>query len=97
MVGRVWERKILFGPGLLTARRSTWSRILLRHIGHQLYFDATVLSASCGSLVVGDCIVLTNPDEIKLVRGDVVLRREIVDNRIGAALAQLIVVLSVPN
>src|SRR6266851_1105747 len=62
-------------------------------IGHQADIHAAVLGTAVGSLIRLHRLVLTQPDQINLVGRNTLLRRQILNHSIGAALAQIVVVL----
>ena len=70
-------------------------RWLLAHVGHQLDIDTAILSPACRGAVAGDLLILADSDKIELVRRNVVLRRQIVHDRVCATLAELVVVVGV--
>ena len=62
-------------------------------VREQLNLHAAVLLAAVRRAVVCNGVVLADADQVEPVRGNVVLRGQILHHRIGAALAQVIVVL----
>jgi len=60
---------------------------------HQTNVDTAILSPAFRCLIGLDRLILTDADQVNLVSRDIVLRREILNHRTGAALAQIIVVI----
>src|SRR5689334_13245716 len=80
---------------LLTAgSRGAGLRRLRKTVAHQSHVDTAVLCATGGTSVLRNRIVLAQSDQENLVRGYVVLLRQVLDHGIGAALAELVVVIS---
>src|SRR5437588_12280098 len=88
------------GRNTLHGRRSR--RWLLRgrtfdRIGHQADIDATVFGSAIPGLVRIYRLVLAQSHQVDLVGGNAVLRSQILNYGIGAALAQAIVVIGVAD
>ncbi len=66
-------------------------------IRQQPHLDAPVLLASFRGRVRSHFLVLADADQVEAVRGNPILRRQVLHHRIGAALAQVIVVLGRPG
>src|SRR5581483_6234762 len=68
--------------------------LIAAHVREELDLHAAVLLAAVSCRVVGNRIVFADADEVEAVRGNVVLRSQVLNNCVSAALAQVIVVLS---
>src|ERR1035437_4531618 len=68
-----------------------------RAVRHQGYVHATVLGPPRGAGVHGYGIVLAQTNQVNLVRRNVIFLGEVLDDGVGAALAELIVVIRRPN
>jgi hypothetical protein len=64
-------------------------------VGEQANVYAAVLGAAFAGRVVGDFLILADADQIEAVGGDGILRREVLNDGVGAALAKLVVVVGV--
>ena len=67
--------------------------MIAAHVRQQLNLHAAVLLAAFGGVVIGNGVVLANADQVEAMRGNVVLRCQVLHHSIGAALAQIVVVL----
>src|SRR5208283_753746 len=66
-------------------------------IGHQPDIHAAVLGATTSCFIRLDRLILAQPDQINLVGWNALLGRQVLNHRIGAALAQIVVVLRAAN
>jgi len=61
--------------------RRIWLRGLLRnYVGHQANVHPTILGATLGRLVIGDRLILAQPDHVNLVCRHIVLGRQVLDH-----------------
>src|ERR1039458_5323114 len=86
------RRRIRTRRRSLVAGRLRWGRSR-PGVGHQADIHAAVLGAAAGSFIRLDRLILAQPDQINLVARNVLLRSQVLNHRIGAALAQIVVVL----
>src|SRR5690242_1166018 len=74
--------------------RSCRLSVVTHGVGHEADVDAAVVGASGGRLVGLNWLVFAEADHINLVSRHVVFGREVLNHRIGAALTEVIVVVS---
>src|SRR5271156_2040552 len=67
-------------------------RRLSGHIGEQLDLDTAILCASRSRRVRRHGLILADPDQVKLVRRNIVRGREVLHHAAGTTLAEVIVV-----
>src|SRR6266566_8377700 len=92
--------EVLRGGGKRLHRRrsrvAAGTRLLRRCSGrvrHQTNVDTAVCGAAFAGLVFLRGLVLAEPDNVDLVRRNVVLRTEILDHRVGTAFTETVVVI----
>src|SRR5581483_1887460 len=71
--------------------------LVLRRISHQADIDAAILRPSGCRLVIGDRLILAQTNQENLVSGHVVLLRQVLNDSVVAAFAQVVVVILAAN
>ena len=82
---------------LWPAQRLAAAGVASACVRHQANIHAAVLGAAFASLVDSTRLVLAQSDHINLVSGHVVLGGQILNHGIGAAFAEIIVVVGIPT
>src|SRR5260370_2053835 len=78
---------------LASRRRSGRLTVLALRVRHKANIHAAIVGTAGCSFIRLYRLVLAQSDDINLVRGHVVLRGQVLDHGIGAALAQIVVVI----
>ncbi len=82
----------------LAGRRGLALRLrLAAHVRQHLHLHAPIFLPPLRRIVRRHILVLADPDQVKPPRRNAVLRRQVLHHRVGAALAQLVVVLRRPR
>jgi len=74
---------------VVLARSGRRRSVAAHGVGHKPDIDATIVGTPRGGLVRLNRLVFAEADHIDLVSGHVVLGGQVLDHRVGAALAQI--------